>query len=187
MPESLPPCLSLCCDAPATACAAAAEDKPKLDDVCKVDTTNSEQLELLWAYFSHNMAAINFWLATCVLPGETGQYPKRLAASAWDLADSPDGRVVGFSGTNDNHRLLPLQVHQAVLDEPELAATNGKMLELLLQVAQYKTLQPKVGAGRPRDSSCDIDVHLFQRQQQVLLRCFCSTCSILLILQSEWL
>jgi hypothetical protein len=40
--------------------------------------------------------------------------------------------VVGFSGTNDNHRLLPLQVHQAQLDEPMLQATNGKMVHVIL-------------------------------------------------------
>lgn len=53
---------------------------------------------------------------------------------------------VGFSGTNDNHRLLPLQVQQADMTcKPHLAATNGKMLHVLLDLARYSTLeQPKV-------------------------------------------
>jgi hypothetical protein len=128
---------------------AASEDLPKLDSVCKLDPTNAQQLERLHKYFSHNMAAVDFWLSFCVLPVETGQYPQRLACSAWDLADNPSGRVVGFSGRNDNHRLLPLQVQQAPVQEAALAATNGKMLDMLLQTAQYSTLEVKqVREGR---------------------------------------
>jgi hypothetical protein len=124
------------------------EDLPKLDDVCKLDPTNAQQLELLHKYFSHNMGAVGFWLSFCVLPVETGQYPQRLACSAWDLADNPGGKVVGFSGTNDNHRLLPLQVKQALVEDVELSAINGKMLDMLLQTAKYSTLRVKQVGGR---------------------------------------
>ena len=106
-------------------------------------STNAQQLELLHKYFSHNMAAVGFWLSFCVLPLETGQYPQRLACSAWDLADNPRGRVVGFSGTKDNHRLLPLQLHQVPVQVHELAATDGKMVNMLLRIAQYSTLEMK--------------------------------------------
>lgn len=34
----------------------------------------------------------------CVYPSETRQYASRLVATAWDLARTPGGRVVGFSG-----------------------------------------------------------------------------------------
>ena len=102
--ESLlpPPCAALA--------AAATGDLAAFDDVAKVDTTNALQLELMHSLLSHNMAAINFWLSYCVLGAETKQYPQRLSASAWHVADNTRGQVVGFSGTNDNHRLLPLQV-----------------------------------------------------------------------------
>lgn len=86
------------------------DHKTVFDDVRKVDPTNSQQLKLMHSYLSHNMAVVNFWLYYCVLLKETGQYPKRLVATSWNLADNADGRVLGFSGTNDNHRLLPLQV-----------------------------------------------------------------------------
>ncbi|GLC47557.1 hypothetical protein PLESTB_000000900 [Pleodorina starrii] len=50
--------------------------------------------------------------------------------------------VVGFSGTNDNHRLLPLQVHQAHPEESSLRATNGKMLSVILNnTLGYTTLR----------------------------------------------
>ncbi len=119
----------------------------------KVDTTNPQQMQRLLRCFRHNMAAVDFWLAFCVLPAETGQYPKRLAASAWHLADgggaAAGGGVVGFSGTNDNKLLLPLQVHQAAVPgQPALATTNGFMLHMLLCTAAYGTLAPQVGAVR---------------------------------------
>ena len=122
-----------------------ADELESLDDVMKLDTTNSQQMDLLHTYFSHNMAAIDFWLNCCVFPTETQQYPQRLVASAWDLADNPQGKVVGFSGTNDNHRLLPLQVKQHLdVKEDTLRATNGKMLAVLLNNPQYDTLVPQV-------------------------------------------
>eukprot|EP00967_Tisochrysis_lutea_P133638 scaffold234826_cov19-Tisochrysis_lutea.AAC.1 len=68
-----------------------------LDDVRKLDTSNTQQLHVLHQYFSRNMAAVNFWLNFCVLPTETKQYPSRLARSAWHLADNAQGRIVGFS------------------------------------------------------------------------------------------
>ena len=59
------------------------------------------------------MECINFWLDNCVLPQDTTQYPQRMIANAWHLADNPmegNDHMAGFSGTNDTHRLLPLQV-----------------------------------------------------------------------------
>ncbi len=44
------------------------------------------------------------------------------------------------AGTNDNHRLLPLQVRQQLQVEPVLHATNGRMLAILLDNPQYDTL-----------------------------------------------
>lgn len=72
------------------------------------------------------------------------QYPSRLAATSWDLAESRVA-VVGFSGTKDNHRLLPAAVSQS---EPagaaELSATDGKMLALLLRTERCVCLRPQV-------------------------------------------
>lgn len=91
-------------------------------------------------YFSHNTRVVNFWLTHCVFPLETKQFAQRLACNAWHLADNAHGMVAGFSGTNDNHRLLPLQVKQHVVEEPSLKATNGKMLAVILDNPTYSTL-----------------------------------------------
>ena len=65
----------------------------KLNTAAKLDPSNAVQLETLHAYFSHNQAAVDFWLAHCLLPREVQHYPCRLASSAWDLADNRGGTV----------------------------------------------------------------------------------------------
>jgi hypothetical protein len=118
-----------------------ADDLGALDDVNKIDPTNPQQLHLLWEYYRLNFETINFWLDTCVLPTETQQHPQRLVTSAWHLMNN-GGHVVGFSGTNDNRRLLPLHVSQNLLADQtgaiarELRATNGKMLDLIRRKTQ---------------------------------------------------
>jgi hypothetical protein len=85
------------------------------------------------------MRVINFWLNSSVFPDEMQYYPQRLSATSWNLAENSAGQTVGFSGTNDNHRLLPRQVKQYFADpdssDPKLQslmATNGRMLEIIL-------------------------------------------------------
>jgi hypothetical protein len=110
-----------------------------LDRVEKIDLSNQAQLRHLVTFFKRNMRVINFWLNSSVFPEEMQYYPQRLSATYWNLADNSAGQTVGFSGTNDNHRLLPRQVKQffpvpcssdAIL--LSLMATNGRMLEVIL-------------------------------------------------------
>ena len=77
-----------------------------IDQREKLDLTNKQQFDILMELFSLNMRTINFWLASCVFPGEMQQYPQRMTATAWNIADGGDLGVVGFSGTNDNHRYV---------------------------------------------------------------------------------
>ncbi|CAM9858519.1 unnamed protein product [Ectocarpus sp. 6 AP-2014] len=124
------------------------EDLAKMDDVHKVDVTNEPQMELLYQHFRCNFEVVNFWLNFNVLPSETKLCPAYIGTNSWFLADNPDGAVSGFSGTNDNHRLLPLQVRKNPGDSlPSLAGTNGKMLDLMLLNRRYITLE---GSGEPR-------------------------------------
>lgn len=138
-PKPLPPCPPL------------EEHLNTFNSVSKVDVSNRPQMALMHSYLRHNMGLVDFWLARCVLPSESRQFPKRLIASAWNLADGRTsyrtqptsgnnsyrggggGVVVGFSGTDDTHRLLPLQVHQSQPDDPSLTATNGKMLHVIME------------------------------------------------------
>jgi hypothetical protein len=136
-----------------------ADQLPAVDDVAKVDTTNAVQVQRLYNAFSHNMATINFWLRVVVFPAETNQYPKRLVASPWHLAEGQ--RVIGFSGTNDNHRLLPLQVYQAQLEEPMLKATNGKMLDIILKHTKgCDTMELQVREACQSSRHCDLLMYM---------------------------
>jgi len=110
-----------------------------LNKVEKIDLSNAPQQQYLLEYFSRNRRTINFWLNNCVFPVEMQQYPQRLSSNAWHLAFNRDSCVVGFSGTNDNHRLLPLQVRQYFAEDGDssdlkgLFATNGKMLDVIVE------------------------------------------------------
>ena len=104
-------------------------------------------MERLHKYFSHNMAAVEFWLAKCVFPFETQQFPHRLTATPWHLADNAAGEVVGFSGTKDIHRLLPTQVYQTEPSDAALRGTDGKMFHLLLESRDFQSITPQASSA----------------------------------------
>jgi hypothetical protein len=127
------------------------EEKLRIDNVIKIDLTNQSQIDLLYEKLKYSTEVVNFWLNFHVFTTDTAQYPKRISSSAFDLAEG--SHTVGFSGTKDNHRLLPLQVKQFEPDIPSLIGTNGKMLDLILkktvsfEVLNLKNLTPKNKIG----------------------------------------
>lgn len=124
------------------------EDLAKIDDVHKVDLTNEPQAELLYQHFGRNFEVVNFWLNFVVLPGETKLCPKYIGTNSWFLVNNSTGATSGFSGTNDNHRLLPLQVRKNRHDSlRSLSSTNGKMLDLVVQNQRYITLEGSTNPG----------------------------------------
>ena len=117
------------------------EDLKKMDDVRKVDLSNLPQMDVMHEYFGRNYEVVNFWLNFIVLPGETKLCPRSISTNSWFLAQNKNGAITGFSGTNDNHRLLPLQVRKSRDDAlPSLSGTNGRMLDLILQNNRYITI-----------------------------------------------
>ncbi|CAN0036131.1 unnamed protein product, partial [Scytosiphon promiscuus] len=117
-------------------------DLVKMDDVHKVDLTNEPQMELLHKHFGRNFEVVNFWLNFVVLPRETKLCPSFIGTNSWFLANNANGATSGFSGTNDNHRLLPLQVRKNPEGSlPSLSGTNGKMLDLMMRNKRYVTLE----------------------------------------------
>ncbi|KAL4150964.1 hypothetical protein PRNP1_010350 [Phytophthora ramorum] len=117
------------------------EDRKALCDVRHISLADAQQFKTLCRVYEFCVEAINFYLNTCVFPKDTQQYPQRLSRTAWNLAAGDNN--IGFSGTNDNHRLLPLSVTQQEPNEPSLLGTNGKMIDKILQVAQsYEAIRP---------------------------------------------
>jgi hypothetical protein len=75
--------------------------------------------------------AIDFYLATVVLPKEMREFPSKLSASGWDLGKATRHPLTGFSGTSDSKYVLPLSV--TAPDLPEQRHTNSSVLACLLR------------------------------------------------------
>lgn len=116
-----------------------------MDSVKKIDLTNAKLVGVLCKFYCDNMAVINFWLGQIIFPQETWQYPQRLTANPWHLCNNSHRNPVGFSGTDDNQLLLPLQVKQETVNDNALIATNGKMLHLLCKNNRYHVLPEEPG------------------------------------------
>ena len=123
------------------------DEKSLLDEVAKLDLSNSVLAATLFKYFQKNIKTINFWLNNCVFPVETAQFPYRLEATAWDVAHNSTNRVAGFSGTNDDRLIMPSSLKWVMpslqwADQVELSllATDGKMLQLLAK-SNFESLQ----------------------------------------------
>ena len=87
---------------------------------------------LIFPHLRLNKNAIDFFLARIVFPNEGKEFAYKLSASAWDLpADCKYAMTTGFSGTNDNRLLLPLNIHQQ--DLAELKHTSAMVLNILLR------------------------------------------------------
>lgn len=96
-----------------------------IDKEQKVDPTSQTQFKILYAAFRKNFRTVCFFLQECVLPVETMTFPQQMRTTSWWLSDRK--QIVGFSGTDDSKRLLPLHVKQTQPDAEEILATNGEM------------------------------------------------------------
>ncbi|KAI9907394.1 hypothetical protein PsorP6_003621 [Peronosclerospora sorghi] len=112
-----------------------ADELSALGDVSHISLADARQFEMFCRVYSFCMEKINFYLNTCVFPKDTQQYPHRLSRTAWNLAAGKSN--IGFSGTNDTHRLLPLSVTQEKQKKPTIVCTNGKMKGARIQLALY--------------------------------------------------
>lgn len=67
-----------------------------IDSVRKLDMSNIPQMDILYSAFQFNMSTISYWLHNCVFPIETMQYPHKLLATNWNLANNISGTNNGF-------------------------------------------------------------------------------------------
>ena len=116
-------------------------DSEAVNSINKIDLANNAQFEVLFKYFNKSIGTINLWLNSCVFPDEVDMYPKRLVANSWHVSHYTPGnqRCVGFSGTNDNHQILPLHIKQSLPWDTDdevwsnLLSTNGRMLDMIIE------------------------------------------------------
>ncbi|KAG8952386.1 hypothetical protein FRC03_012169, partial [Tulasnella sp. 419] len=96
-----------------------------------INVHDLEQRKTLLRLFGLNQSVIDFYLSNVVFPRSAKEFPKKMATSAWDLAERKQHVTTGFSGTNDGQYLLPTSIEQA--DPLSQSSTNAKVLAYLLQ------------------------------------------------------
>jgi hypothetical protein len=125
-----------------------------------INMDDNEQIDNLWQHLYRITTVINYYLRIFVFPVHAQQFRVKLQASGWDvplfaatsISSKPGGvfrgpgLTTGFSGTNDNRRLLPLTVQQR--DLPELLHTNAQVLTSILQVRNRRLIKAVDGTGK---------------------------------------
>lgn len=113
-----------------------------------INIEDEEQIKEIWHHLRFVVIVINDFLNHFVFPVHAKQFCQKLQASGWDIPlftpsrenssgdaaseSSPRRQLTtGFSGTNDNRRMLPLTIRQR--DLPGLSHTNAEVLTYLLQ------------------------------------------------------
>lgn len=107
-----------------------------------INVDDEVQLMEIWQHVHCNIVVVDYFLNNFVFPKHAKQFRMKLQASGWDIplfsretshiAGKPSqGLTTGFSGTNDNKRMLPLTITQD--DLPGLLHTSASVLTTLLQ------------------------------------------------------
>ncbi|EER23013.1 hypothetical protein CPC735_020410 [Coccidioides posadasii C735 delta SOWgp] len=101
-----------------------------------IETDDEAQLNELWTHLRYQTVVIDYFLNHFVFPKHAKQFQVKLQASGWDIplfsvGGQTSALTSGFSGTNDNRTLLPLNIKQR--DLPMLSHTNAEVLTYLLQ------------------------------------------------------
>ncbi|KAF4988308.1 hypothetical protein FDECE_15104, partial [Fusarium decemcellulare] len=94
-----------------------------------INTDDEAQIEELWTYLRLDTSVVNYFLNNFGFPAHAKQFGVKLQASGWDIPllsndDSSRNLTTGFSGTNDNKRMLPQTIKQD--DLPSLVHTNAE-------------------------------------------------------------
>ena len=140
-----------------------------------INVDDEMQCSHLWSLLRQQMPVINYFLNHFVFPRHARTFERKLVSSGWDIATQKSTNVdrsleklkentkltagsskqiqrtstsltVGFSGTNDNRTLLPLNVVQN--DLPGLAHTNAEVLTYLLQPRNRRYFHTADARGR---------------------------------------
>ncbi|KAJ5608777.1 hypothetical protein N7528_009344 [Penicillium herquei] len=109
----------------------------------------------IFPFLRLSKAAVDFFLNHIVFPRELKAFPDKLSASGWDVGEIKTHPTVGFSGTNDSRKVLPLDVCQ--LDIPEQTHTNALVLENILRKENWVAYTSRSGDSGKSDTEALID------------------------------
>ena len=105
-----------------------------------INADDQGQVEELWHHLRLNRNVLDHYMNNFVFPVHAKQFGVKLQASGWDLPlfsrsqpeeENSCAKTTGFSGTNDNKMMLPLNIKQD--DLPSLRQTNAEVLTYVLQ------------------------------------------------------
>ena len=115
-----------------------------------INVDDDGQVLEIWHHLRFTNIVIDHYLNNFVFPVHAKQFCIKLQASGWDIPllsldnrlstgtqnrrsgrETSSALTTGFSGTNDNRRILPLTIKQE--DLPGLSHTNAEVLTYLLQ------------------------------------------------------
>ncbi|KAK6855591.1 hypothetical protein PG995_007742 [Apiospora arundinis] len=126
-----------------------------LRDWRSLNVDDPQQLAQIWTCVRYHIPVIDYYLNTFVFPRHAKQFKVKIQSNGWDLplVSSRSGVVenvrfkgtTGFSGTNDNKTLLPLNIKQE--DLGPLSHTNAEVITYLLQPRSRKYFQIADRAG----------------------------------------
>ncbi|KAF7596480.1 hypothetical protein BBP40_001352 [Aspergillus hancockii] len=144
-----------------------------------INADDAGQIAELWRHLRMKIVVINHYLKSFVFPVHAKQFSVKLQASGWDIplyTDTPlypsaarfrgPGLTTGFSGTNDNRRLLPLTIEQQ--DLPGLSHTNAEVLTYLLQ-KRNRRYQKAANQDGTRFSELDLLAYLKEKGIRILI------------------
>lgn len=133
-----------------------------LRDWNAINVSDEIQLAEIWQHVRYKIVVIDYFLNHFVFPRHAKQFRLKLQASGWDIPlFSPEQHfaiqhrrstkvvgplTTGFSGTNDNKTMLPLNIKQA--DLPSLLQTNAEVLTYLLKPANRRYFLASDSHGR---------------------------------------
>ncbi|KAK5999276.1 hypothetical protein PT974_01669 [Cladobotryum mycophilum] len=114
------------------------------------------QVRELWKHLRFNRHVLNDYMNTFVFPVHAKQFSIKIQASGWDIPLLANGAIfdvkspkqtltTGFSGTNDNKRMLPGTIRQD--DLPSLLQTNAEVLCYLLEERNQRCYQAADKSG----------------------------------------
>jgi hypothetical protein len=134
---------------------------PSLRAWNSINTDDDQQINDIWNSVRYNSTAIDYFLNNFVFPHHAKQFKVKLQSNGWDIplsrpgedsighTDGPKPLTTGFSGTNDNRTMLPLNIKQQ--DLQGLSHTSAEVLHYLLQ---------------PRNRECILSTDIMFHQRQ---------------------
>lgn len=111
-----------------------------LRDWTLINLEDKTQVQKLHQHLRFSIIVINYYLNNFVFPAHARQFPIKSQTSGWDIplfdpllspSETSSAITTGFSGTNDNKAMLPLNIRQR--DLKQLSHTNAEVLIHLLK------------------------------------------------------